>query len=872
MMVNKMNIFENIRLCKHHWVGNQVVHWYSHLYDDDKKFAIPGSEPHFPPDHPIDITHVKLEFRFDIDNEIAYGETTLSCLTRHKELSTLSLDAKELVIEKVLVDGKEVDFENTGRHLIIDLPEKKKRGDEFTVYVKHYVEKPRAGIYFVKPDEGEPNKPIQVWTQGQDEDSSFYFPCLDHPSFKHTSEAIIHVKPGWFALSNGDLVSLEKKEDEWVYHYKFDFPHSTYLITMAAGEFVEISDEWDGIKIYYYVPPGREKEGKNAFGDTPKIIKFLSEYFGLKYPYSRYSQIAVADFIFGGMENTTATTQTDLTLHDDRAHIDFSSNPLVAHEAVHQWFGDYVTCKEWTHAWLNEGFATYFEAVFNQHDLGEDEFRYEMLQNMEAYFNEDATRYRRPIVTNVYKEPIDMFDSHLYPGGAWRLHMLRYILGEDQFREVLSYYLKKHKAGLVETSDFQRAIEEVTGKNLDWFFDEFIYKPGYPVFELKYSWDKDNKMAKVSVKQKQAKDDKSDTPIFKIPVTLLFADENNEKRIEVEIKEKEHEFYIPLSFKPKLFRFDPDFWVLKKVEWASNPPKNMLLYQLEHDKDVIGRIEAAKLLTKTPSPEVIRKLGERLREEQFWGVQVRIASALATIGSPEARDELIKSLTISHPKGRKGVVKALGSFIRDREVLKALTEFIQKGDESYYVEAETSWSLGRIKLPDAFDTIKQQLSKDSHVDIIRRLALRGLAELELEKSVDVLMEWAGKNKPVLVRNEAINGLGMLGKRFRTEEILDTIAPMLKEKNFRIKITAVIAIEKIGDLRGVKYLQEAMEREVDGRIKRRAYEAINKIHKEAKKPEEIAKLRKDIEEMEKTTKESNAKIRKLEAIIEKKEEK
>ncbi len=867
-----MNLFENIQMCKHHWVGGKIVHWYTHLDEENKKFVIPGAKPHFPPDHPIDINHVKLEFRFDIENEIAYGQTTLSCLTRHKELEILKLDAKEMTIEKVLVDGKTVSFENTGRYLIIDLPEKKKKGDTFEVFIQHYTEQPRAGVYFVKPDEGEPNKPTQVWTQGQDEDSSYYFPCLDHPSFKHTSEAIIHVKPEWFALSNGDLVSLEKKEEEWIYHYKFDFPHSTYLITIVAGKFIEISDEWDGIKIYYYVPPGREKEGINAFGDTPKIIQFLSEYFGVKYPYSRYSQIAVADFIFGGMENTTATTQTDLTLHDDRAHIDFSSNPLVAHEAVHQWFGDYVTCKDWTHAWLNEGFATYFEAVFTEHSLGKDEFRYEMLRNMEDYFNEDAKRYRRPIVTNVYKEPIDMFDSHLYPGGAWRLHMLRFILGEDQFRGILKFYLEKHKAGLVETSDFQRAIEEVTGKNLDWFFDEFIYKPGYPIFKINYSWDKQNKIAKISVKQQQVKNEsKNDTPIFKIPVTLLFTDERNKKTITLEIKEKEHEFYIPLEFTPKMFRFDPDFWVLKKIEWAENPPKNMLEYQLEHDEDVIGRIEAAKLLAKTPSPDVIRKLGERLRKDPFWGVQARIASVLANIGTKEARNELINSLSIEHPKARRGVVNALGSFLRDNIVMNSLSSFLSNGDESYYVEAEATLSLGKIKIPEAFDIITKQLSKDSHVEIIRRMALKGLAELEIDRSIEVLKEWSKKNKPTLIRTEAITALGKLGKRYQTDEILEFLVPMLKERKFRVKMAVVSAIEAIGSLKGVKYLEEMEEREVDGRIKRRAYEAINKIHKEAKKPEEIDKLRKDLEEMAKTTKELNAKVRKLEAIIEKNKE-
>ncbi len=860
--------FETIRICKHHWIGNNNVHWFTRINDEDKKFELPGAQPHFPPSHPIEISHVKLEFGFDIEKEIAHGKTTLECKVKAKTINEIKLDAKELVILKVLFNNQEVMYENTGEKLIIDLPSELKRGEEFSLHIEHYTQRPRAGIYFIKPDEGEPNKPIQVWTQGQDEDSSFYFPCLDHPSFKHTSEAIIHVKPGWFALSNGDLEDIEKKEDEWIYHYKFNTPHSTYLVTMAAGEFVELKDEWNGIPIYYYVPPGREKEGKNAFGDTPKIIRFLSEYTGVKYPYSRYSQIAVADFIFGGMENTTATTQTDLTLHDDRAHIDFSSNPLVAHEAVHQWFGDYVTCKDWTHAWLNESFATYFEALFAEHDLGTDEFRYKMLQNKESYFNEDARNYRRPIVTNVWKEPIDMFDAHLYPGGSWRLHMLRYLLGEDQFRDVMKHYLKKHAKGLVETMDLQRAVEEVTGENLDWFFDEFIYKPGYPIFKLSYSWDGQNKMAKISVNQAQKTENDSKTPVFRMPAEFLFVTKSGEKRIKVEIKEKDHDFYIPLDEKPKMFRFDPDFWILKKVKWERKPSREMLIYQLKNDKDVIGRIEAAQLLGETPSVENIKELGNALRSEKFWGVQVRIAGVLSKIGTQEARDELIASLSIKHPKGRRGVVRALGGFKQDEIAMKALIEFLEKGDESYYVEAEAAHALGKIQLESAFDTIVRQLEKPSHVEIIRRSALIGLAELDVEKGIDVAIEWAKTNKPVLVRTAAIAALGKLGKRFQTEEVLKVLTPMLKERNFRIKMAVIGALQDVEDIRAVGSLRETEEMEVDGRIKRRAYEVIKYLYKQAKKPEEIAKLRKEVEEATKKTKELEATITKLQAIVEK----
>src|SRR5262249_39912557 len=254
-------------------------------------------------------------------------------------------------------------------------------------------------------------------------------------------------------LSNGRLVSEKSDDQRRTFHYRHDVAHSSYLITLVAGEYTVLKDSFDDIEVLYYVTPGREEDAPRSFANTPEMMRLFSNLTGQKYPYPRYSQITVAEFIFGGMENTSATTLTDQTLHDARAHLDFSSEPLISHELAHQWFGDLLTCRDWSQGWLNEGFATYFELVWKEHSAGRDEADYDRLADLEAYLEEDSHRYRRPIVTNVYHEPIDVFDRPLYEKAGCVLHLLRNELGEARFWKAIRHYVKKHAGGSVETRD-----------------------------------------------------------------------------------------------------------------------------------------------------------------------------------------------------------------------------------------------------------------------------------------------------------------------------------------------------------------------------------------------------------------------------------
>ena len=322
-----------------------------------REFAFPGTQPKFAPDRVVDILHIALEIEVDPAARTVAGTATLRAAAL-APTKVVELDAVELTIESVTANGKKATFRHDGKKLRIELGSQLQPAEELVLAVE-YRGAPRRGLYFTAPDDGYPDKPTQAWTQGQDEDSRYWFPCFDSPNEKATSEVIATVPAGMFALSNGTLVSDRSHGGKRVVHWRLDVPHSCYLITLAVGELATIEHRWRDIVVTYHAAKGREAEAERTLARTPRMLEVLSERFGVDYPYTRYAQVFVADFIFGGMENTTATTLTDTILYDERAALDFDADALVAHELAHQWFGDLLTCKDWGEIWLNESFATY---------------------------------------------------------------------------------------------------------------------------------------------------------------------------------------------------------------------------------------------------------------------------------------------------------------------------------------------------------------------------------------------------------------------------------------------------------------------------------------------------------------------------------
>ena len=826
-----------------------------------RAFALPGSRYQYGPDRVVEVEHIDLHLTPDIENRTLNGVCTTTVRAFDDAVDRLTLDAVDMEILFVKRDGEDQAFESRSRQLEIRFAVPIAARESAAFSIGYRVIDPRAGLFFVEPTADYPAAIRHAWTQSQDQNARHWFPCLDYPAGKQTTSETIVVPRGTFALGNGALVERFDDGDSTTFRYRQEVPHSTYLMTMVAGPFVEVSQGTAGagnVPVFYYVLPGRESEGDRSFGNTPRMIDVFEERIGTPYPYARYSQIAVADFIFGGMENTSATTQTDRTLHDAVAHLDFSSDPLVCHELAHQWFGDLLTCRDWSHAWLNEGFATYFESVWHEANLGYDEYEYDVLSCVAGYLAEDGERYRRPIVWNQFIDPIELFDRHLYEKGGAVLHMLRGELGDVRFWRAIRHYVASNAGRNVETIDLIRAIEEATGRNVRGYFDQWVFRGGHPDVEVSVSWDAERKAATVRISQKQPID--AANPAYQFDVDLGFVPSvpegaaanfgigplDGERRVRAHVDRADETISVPLDFEPKLVRFDPGAFVLGSVKYAFGP--EFAAAALRGDPGVGARIRAARELSKDGSQTARSALREAFGRDPFWGVLVETARALGRTRATWAREILLDATRHVHPKVRRAAAEALGEW-NDPDVVAALTALAAK-DDSYFVRSACYASLGKTRDPRAFDVLVKAAKERTWNSTVESGAIRGLAELADERALEPILDAARLGHDEGLRRAAaacIGRVGQLVEGVRTRCVL-ALERLLDDPMFLVQLAAISAAESLGDPRLLPALARLVPTGADGRIRRHGTEAAMRIREDQKVPAQVAALRDDLNEI------------------------
>lgn len=827
--------------------------------DGHRKFALPGASLHYGPDKTVIVEHIDLRLQPDLQAKTLDGVCTTTVRALDEAVERLELNSIDLAVERIERDGAQQQFESRDGKLVIRLEPAIAPGQRATFAVTYRAVKPRHGLFFIERTPEYPERVRHAWTQSQDENARYWFPCLDYPHSKQTTSTTVIVPKGTFALANGALVERVDEGERTRFVYRQDVPHPTYLMTLVAGPFVEVEQRNAGSKntpVWYYVLPGREADGERAFGNTPRMIEAFEERIKTPYPYARYSQIAVSEFIFGGMENTSATTQTDRTLHDERAHLDFSSDPLVSHELAHQWFGDLLTCRDWSHAWLNEGFATYFECIWREDNLGYDEYLYDVFGCVARYLDEDGNRYRRPIVCNRYIDPIELFDRHLYEKGGAVLHMLRGELGDGRFWRSIAHYVAQNAGRNVETIDLIRAIEEATGRNMRGFFDQWVFRGGHPEIEVSVSWDADRKAATVTIDQKQKIDEEN--PAYRFDVNMAFCttppatiSENfgagpvqGERRIRVSV-EREHEtLTVPLDTEPKLVRFDPGAFLLGSVTYKFGT--EFAAGVLSSDPDPVARIRAARELAKDGSQRAREALAAAFEREPFWGVLGETAHALGATRAPWAKDILVGALAHAHPKVRRAVADSLGNF-RDEAVASALLP-LAKNDESYFVRAAALTSLGKTRDDRAFDVLQGAVQERTWNAVVAAGAARGLAELAQERVIDPLIDATKLGRDEGLRRAAVPALARAGELVfdARPRIVDALAQLLDDPMFLVQLAAIDAAESLGDERLLGALDRLGTSGFDGRVRRDATEAAQRIRESQKVPAQVTALRTDLD--------------------------
>jgi aminopeptidase N len=785
-----------------------------------RPFALPTSPRQFERDCPFAIDHLALEIRLDVDKKSIAAVATVDVRRVDPAAQSLALDAIGFDVARVTVDGHGASWQYDGATLTVPW----KDGDVRRIAIE-YKATPRRGLYFLEPDEHYPERPRQVWSQCQEEDARHWIPCHDSPHLKMTTEMIVTVPHGWTALSNGALVeSRQPTTGEWTFHWKMDEPHASYLVTLAAGEFATVADEarvgGRRVPLTYLIPKGSEGDVARTFGHTPEMIAHFSEVTGVPYPWNKYAQVVVADFIFGGMENTTATTMYEHILLDERAGIDISSDDLIAHELAHQWFGDYVTCRAWYEGWLNEGFATFFEHVWREKSLGADEYAYGLKADLDAYAAEAHGRYRRAIVCQDYDAPLDLFDRHLYEKGGLVLHALRAELGDVLFWRGVHAYLTQHALGVVETRDLQRAMEAVSGRSLGRHFEQWLYRAGHPEIEVELAWDKG--ILSVNAKQTQAPSD-GVPPAFDVTLDLdVFADEGMPARRSVRMTEKQQSFAVPASSRPKFVVVDPAARIVGEVR--ARAPGDMLREQLVKAPTARGRWLAAQSLSRSDDAPTVAALGARLADEgEFWGTRVECAAALGKIRSRDAFGALSEARKARHPKVRRGVVEALGQF-RTIEAMEAIKPYALR-DESYLVEAESARALGRTRQAPAFETLVDLLERPSWFDVIRAGAIDGLAALRDERALSHLGARVRYGHSPRARRAAIMSLPKIASDRKTRETLETL---LDDGDPLLRIDVVRALGELGDAKARPVLRERLDVDLDARVRRRIREVMRDL--------------------------------------------
>lgn len=856
-------------------------------YDADNgynPFELVGARPHYNPDRPGQVEHIFLDLSLDIPNQQYHGTCSIRLNPIRNNIQQLTLDAVNLNIQSVRVGRTKQAFDYDGEQLQIHLKQPTQLGKSITLAIAYSADHPQRGIYFIAPSKDYPDKPVQVWTQGEDEDSRFWFPCFDYPGQLATSEIRVRVPKQYLAISNGELVETTQAGEDKIYHWAQQQVHPTYLMTLAVGDFAELQDQWQEIPISYYVEKSRQADAQRSLGKTPQMIAFLSQKYGVDYPYPKYAQVCVDDFIFGGMENTSTTLLTDRCLLDERAALDNrSTESLVVHELAHQWFGDLVVIKHWSHAWLKEGMASYAEVIWTEQEYGAEEAAYYRLNEARSYFAEDRERYRRPVVTHVYREAIELYDRHIYEKGSCVYHMLRAELGEELFWQAIQTFVRDNTHQTVETIDLLRAIEKTTGRNLTFLFDQYVYRGGYPEFKLAYTWDADSQMAKLTVTQTQIKDSKNTSQeLFDLKLRVGFGytqqtkdkpSFSHQQTFPLHVHEQEQSFYFSLPEKPQFISFDPGNHFLKAVTLEYPLPE--LTAQLQFDPDPLSRIAAAEAMATKGGLEALKALATALRSDPFWGVRAEVATQLAEIKLDQTFEALLLGLDDQEARVRRAAVEAIAS-LKTTEAYKAIKPLIDKGDPSYYVEATAARAIGSLgasklinKQDQALKLLKSVLKKKAGWnEAVRSGAIAGLSQMKTSpEALDLILDYTKSGTPQALRLAAIRGLGAIStgqEPGNLEQILARLAELARETFFLTQVAVVVALGQMETGKAIAILQSLAAQTPDGRVKRIAEEAVEKVRKKVGKDKAIQQLQQDLDQLKQENQTLKSRLESLEA--------
>ena len=667
----------------------------------------------------FDQLHLDVRITPDLETGRIEGRVRIAFESLVDGLTKLRLHAVDLrVLAAVDADARALPFEQQDGLVTVELPRALGRGEATDVTLA-YRGTPTRGLYFHRPTPAHPDTPYFLYSQGQSNDTRHWIPCYDLPDDRFAWDLHVTVPEALETVSNGELVASETLDDgRRLDHWRFDDRAPSYLMSLVVADLATVRTTWRDVVVEYHGVVDRADELETALGRTPAMLEFYSDWLDAPYPWKRYAQTFVWDFLYGGMENVTATTLHMRALHTETARPNYRSEGLVAHELAHMWFGDLLTCRTWNGIWLNEGFATYLTDLYFGAWLGDDEFRVRRRAQNGGYMDGTPNAAALDLKRDPRGDrPLELFGGKQYARGAAILHMLRLELGDDTFQRAIRAYVREHRDREVETEDLRRVTEQVAGRDLSFFFDQWVYGAGYPVLDVRW----DEKRGRLSVTQVQ--EQRGGQGLFRFTLPVRAGPDGEVQGLR--LWRRHHAFDLPAWKGAPFLRVGVGGDLLARIRFEQSPAA--WAEALAHDPDVTGRLDAVQALEQQ-GEAAADDLARALLADPSWVVREAAARALAPMDrEPTAGAALLAATGDEDPRVRVAVLDALGARTRD-EAADAL-RMAAREETKDYPRAAAARALGRVKAPGAFELLQDLLAVESHDDVVRAGALDGLASL-----------------------------------------------------------------------------------------------------------------------------------------------
>jgi len=838
-------------------------------------FSSPQAKAHYPPDLQLEAIHQIIKLTFNLEKKTVWGSVTTKIRANSDNGMKIVLDAVDFTIKSVRgADSYTYDGEKIT--LLWITPWKK--GQNHDVEIQYSIEEPISGLYFSYPDQQYPDRIPYAVTDHETERARYWLPCVDHPAVRCSIDFYLTASEKYTILANGRLMEEGSNGNGTkTAYWKQEFPCPSYLITIAIGDFVKYEDKKVNagkgpIPLAYFTTKDFSSAGlKRAFDRTPKMLDWMVHKFKCPLEWDKYYQIITPHY-GGAMENISMVTWGEFALLSTEnlaKEFWWIIDAINVHEMAHSWLGDMVVIREFTHGWLKESWAVYIESCYYEDTRDENEWKYGMFRNAMRYQEESDTKYARPIINCRYDSSWDMYDRHLYPGGAWRLHMLRKLIAgqvSDQcFWDAISDYLNSYKGKVVESVDFQRKLEEHSGLSLQAFFDQWLHKPGYPKLKASFSYEEKSQLASIKLEQTQV-DEKKHIGVFSFPLEILWEVEdevyNREKFL---ISENVQTLYFKCAKNPKQVRIDPDYTLLCSLEF--NPGTDMLMRQLKTG-DIISKIHAAKELTKKGKKNELEAVAQAYKDDKFWGTKVELAKLLRQ--SPSLYGARLLCELLEKETDPLVLYPLLENFqnVRESFVFDAMKKFLKRAVLYPYAAATALDVIGSMRTEEAYDFLTRYTPPDDPTNIIYSSLYHAIGEIRTEQSLEYLEKKliygrVPENCRSSVASGIFSSLSWVSEPIRKrylEKLTDIIPGEMNEMFLHSLARGFGTIKDSISISALELIKPKLAKQNHPEINR----IIQRVEKGLSSEEEIRDLKKDLEEVKQSLRELKEVVEKIDA--------